>query len=112
MDGDFPPDRRTGRRGRRQRNSAKIPDGKLEGVSSDKENMKVRSSQLEGGLKEQVTFHGNVLADNSKLDLIGCASYYTVSSWILFCYKLSTFNDVTGKHFCTMILGQSEMTFA
>ncbi|KAF3437790.1 hypothetical protein FNV43_RR20546 [Rhamnella rubrinervis] len=64
VDGDLPPDRRTGRRGRRQRNSAKIPDGKLIGVSSDKENMNVRSSQLEGDLKEQVTFHDNVLTDN------------------------------------------------
>ncbi|XP_015879540.3 uncharacterized protein LOC107415685 isoform X1 [Ziziphus jujuba] len=62
-DGYLPSDRRTGRRSRRQRNSAKISDGKHQKISSNKENMEIRSLQLQGRLKEQATSHDNALAD-------------------------------------------------
>lgn len=65
----MPPDRRTGRRSRRQRNSAKVPDGKHQSMSSDKDSMEIRSLQVEGRLKEQAISHDNSVADSSKFRL-------------------------------------------
>ncbi|XP_050257079.1 uncharacterized protein LOC126702425 [Quercus robur] len=55
-DGFLPSDRRTGRKGKRQKSSSKLVNGKCQTVSSEKESNDVGSSHIEGHLKEQDIF--------------------------------------------------------
>lgn len=65
-DGYLPSDRRTGRKNRRQRSSTKVPDGKSQALSSERENIEVGWSNVEGHLSKQIRSHDNLLAESSK----------------------------------------------
>ncbi|BFG32689.1 hypothetical protein CerSpe_189630 [Prunus speciosa] len=64
-DGYLTSDRRTGRKNRRQRSSTKVPDGKSQALSSEKENVDVGRSTVEGHLREQSRSHDSLLADSN-----------------------------------------------
>ncbi|KAK9995942.1 hypothetical protein SO802_020628 [Lithocarpus litseifolius] len=55
-DGFLPSDRRTGRKGKRQKSSSKLVNGKCQTMSSEKESNDVGSPHIEGHLKEQDIF--------------------------------------------------------
>lgn len=59
-DGLLPSDRRTGRKGKRQRSSTKLVDGKCQVMMPEKENVEV------GSLKEQDEFHDPLCADRGE----------------------------------------------
>lgn len=54
-----------GKRGRRQKSSVKVPDGKHHSLSSPRESVEVGSSHSEAGLKE-IKFYDEVHSDDSK----------------------------------------------
>ncbi|KAK4568392.1 hypothetical protein RGQ29_003969 [Quercus rubra] len=67
-DGFLPSDRRTGRKGKRQKSSSKLVNGKCQTMSSEKESNDVVSPHIEGHLKEQDIFQdtpgGPLLLEN------------------------------------------------
>ncbi|KAM5570640.1 hypothetical protein ABKV19_011338 [Rosa sericea] len=65
-DGYLPSDRRPGRKNRRQRSSTKVPDGKSQTLLSERENIEVGRSNVEGHLSKQIRSNDNLLADSNK----------------------------------------------
>ncbi|KAL5544361.1 hypothetical protein UlMin_008145 [Ulmus minor] len=70
-DGYLPSDRRAGKRGRRQKNSAKIPDVKYQAVLSEGKNVVVGSSHPDSVLKEEVKLYDHVLNNSENTDVLG-----------------------------------------
>ncbi|XP_050376069.1 uncharacterized protein LOC126793558 isoform X2 [Argentina anserina] len=64
-DGYLPSDRRP-RKNRRQRSSTKLPDGKSLSLSSERENIEVGRSNVEGHLSKQSRSYDHLVADSNK----------------------------------------------
>lgn len=61
----MPSEKRAEKRGKRKKSAVKVPDGKHQSLSSQRENVEVGSAHPEGGLKE-VKFYEEVHSDGSK----------------------------------------------
>ncbi|XP_038725297.1 uncharacterized protein LOC120016543 isoform X2 [Tripterygium wilfordii] len=57
--GVLTPERRTGRKGRRQKNTTRPFDGSYQAISSEKGNVEVRTSLVEGCLKEKINLRNS-----------------------------------------------------